>query len=83
MGCKHNHDLGFDYPCMRCDPTPDDPRLRSVGFSFGPAGREHWHSGQTNREWEAETIANAKRYDIEPEYVGPRSARIPNSVFHE
>lgn len=70
LGCVHNHDMGFDYPCVRCDPTPDDPRLRSISFGFGPGGREHWHNGQTIGEATAEIMANAKRYGIEPEYQG-------------
>lgn len=78
--CQHNADLGCDYPCIACDPTPDDPKLRSIGFGFA-GGQKHWHDGQTNREWEHEMVTNARANGIEPEYLGSRSARIPNSVL--
>lgn len=79
--CVHNADMGCDYPCIRCDTTPDDPRLRSIGFSFGPGGKRQWHDGKTVREAQAEIVANAKRYGIEPQYDGPSSARTSNDVF--
>lgn len=69
-GCKHNASMGFDYPCIECDPTPDDPRLHSIGITWGPGGKEHWHSGLSDRETIKEMAANAKRYGIEPERTG-------------
>ena len=80
--CEHNAEFGCDYPCISCDPTPDDPRLHSIGFGFGPGGKDHWHNGQTLREAEHEIVSNAKRYGIEPQYMGPRSKRTSNEVFH-
>ena len=79
MGCIHNSDLGFDYPCLECDSTPDDPILRSKGFSFGTAGRDGFHGDHgTLREQQAEIMANAEKYGNEPpEYMGPRSKMRP------
>jgi hypothetical protein len=65
-GCEHNRDQGFDYPCRDCDTTPDDPKLHSISFGFGNAGRKHWHDGPTNRETIKEMFDNAKRYGNEP-----------------
>lgn len=70
--CKHNADLGCDYPCIACDPTPDDERLRSIGWNFGPGGKRYWHDGQTVREAREEIFAEAKRFGIEPEPQGKR-----------
>lgn len=79
-GCKHNRDLGFDYPCIECDPTPDDPKLHSLGFSF-VGGRDGFHGKYgTIREQTSEIMANAKKYGNEPpEYAGPRSKMRPYS----
>lgn len=78
-GCKHNIDMGFDYPCIDCDPTPDDPILRSKGLGFGTAGRHEFHNS-TIAERTREIFANAKKYGNEPpEYVGPRSKMRPYS----
>lgn len=65
-GCAHNSDQGFDYPCIDCDPTPDDPKLHSIGFTFGNGGKQHWHDGPTVREQREEIFNNAKRYGNEP-----------------
>lgn len=77
-GCVHNRDLGFNYPCIDCDPTPDDPKLHSLGWTYG-GGRDAFHGDfGTLREQEREIIANAKRRnDTPPEYVGPRSKMRP------
>jgi len=77
-GCIHNSDLGFDYPCMDCDPTPDDPKLHSLGFTF-QGGRDAFHGAfGTIREQQKEIEGNAKRRnDTEAEYVGPRSKMRP------
>lgn len=69
-GCAHNLEYGCDYPCIQCDPTPDDPRLHSIGFGFGPGGKEHWHNGPSVREAQKEMFANAERYGITPEKTG-------------
>lgn len=61
--------MGFDYPCIACDPTPDDPRLHSIGVTWPAGGKANWHDGPTIREAQAEMFANAKRYGIEPERV--------------
>ena len=31
-GCPHTC---YDWPCRACDDTPDDPKLHSIGFTFG------------------------------------------------
>jgi hypothetical protein len=84
-GCRHNIDMGFDYPCVECDPTPDDPILRSKGFSFGTAGRAQFHGDRgTLKEQTDEIMANAKRYGNEPpEYMGPRSKSRPMSELKQ
>lgn len=83
--CEHSQHWTMD-TCPGLTPEEEafGEVVRSAQFSFvGGGGRRNWHSGQTNREWEQETVANAKRYDVEVEYAGSRSARIPNSVHHE
>lgn len=73
-GCKHNRSMGFDYPCISCDPTPDDPKLHSIGFTF-VGGRDVFHGDYgTIKEQTDEIMRNAKKYGHEPpDYVGPRS----------
>lgn len=73
-GCVHNRDMGFEYPCPACDPTPDDPKLHSIGFAF-VGGQDMFHGNYgTIREQTDEMFKNAKKYGHEPpEYQGPRS----------
>jgi hypothetical protein len=66
--CAHNADLGFDYPCIRCDTTPDDERLRSIGMQF-TYGRTTFH-GPTIGEQTDEMFRNARKDGIEPQYEG-------------
>lgn len=83
--CEHSqHWTLDDCPGLTPEEVAFGEVVRSAQFSFvGGGGRAQWHGGMTNREWEKETVANAERYDVEVQYDGPRSARTPNSVFHE
>ncbi len=82
--CDHSQHHGLPAcPGLTPQEVAFGEKVRSVGFSFvNGGGKEAWHDGPTNREWEKETVENAARYDVEVEYAGSRSARIPNAVHH-
>lgn len=63
--CSHNEWAGVDYPCPDCDPTPNDPVLRSKGFTFA-GGKEQWHNADSIAKQTKEMFENAKRYGNEP-----------------
>jgi hypothetical protein len=56
-----------DPECFRC-------RARSVGVSFGPAGKAFWH-GTTVKEYRDKTISQAVANGLDP--VPVHSASVP------
>jgi hypothetical protein len=82
--CEHSQHHGLSTcPGLTPEEVAFGEKVRSAQFSFvGGGGRENWHDGPTNREWEKETIENAARYDVDVQYNGSRSARISNDVHH-
>ena len=63
---------GKDAECFKC-------RVKTIGVSFGPAGKAFWH-GTTTKEFADKTVAAARANGLDPIPVHSASVPIAGSL---